>query len=296
MIARRAQPWLGTLVEIVAEGADMPHLLAASDRAFARIAGIHAAMSFQADDSELTRVNRAAQHGWTPLSPELAAVFHAALEFARASGGLFDPSVAGWLVASGQLPHHPGFPASVRPDWRAIELDGDRVRYARPLLIDLSGIAKGYAVDAALASLAAAGVSAATVNAGGDLARFGDSAVPVHVRLPQRPTHTLQLAALKHGAAATSASYFQPDALRHPSSGQPLCATASVTVLAADCMTADALTKVVAAGFHAADPLHAPVVAEALARHGAQAIVLDGRRALRCDAGGWVDLGLEQAA
>lgn len=288
MIVRRAQPWLGTLVEIVAEGADAPTLNAAIQRAFARIAAVHAAMSFQSADSELTRVNRAAQSDWVALSPDLAAVFAAALDFASVSDGLFDPSVAGWLVESGKLPRHPGLPADTAPDWRAIELDAERVRFTAPLLIDLSGIAKGYAVDAALASLRADGVRAATVNAGGDLARFGDEAVPVHVRLPHRPAQSLHLAELKNGAAATSASYFQPDALRHPGSGDRLCAHSSVTVLAADCMTADALTKVVAA-----DPARAPQV---LAVYQAQAIVLDEGGVAVCDAGAWHDLPLEKAA
>jgi thiamine biosynthesis lipoprotein ApbE len=72
-----------------------------------------------------------------------------------------------------------------------------------------------------------------------------------------------------------------------------LCAGASVTVLAADCMTADALTKVIAAGMHAADAL---LTVEVLGRYGAQAIVLDGAHAMRCGADGWVDLPLEHAA
>ncbi|MGQ9685352.1 MAG: FAD:protein FMN transferase [Thiobacillaceae bacterium] len=296
MILRRAQPWLGTLVEIVAEGDDMSCLLAATDRAFARIAAVHAAMSFQSVDSELTRVNQSAQHDWTTLSPDLAVVFAAALNFARTSAGLFDPSVAGWLVESGHLPRHPGFPGTAAPDWRAIELDGDRVRYARPLLVDLSGIAKGYAVDAALANLLAEGMTAATVNAGGDLARFGDGTVPLHVRIPGHPTHTLQLAELRQGAAATSASYFQPDALRHPASGRPLCVGSSVTVLAADCTTADALTKIVAAGLHSVDGHRKSIVVDMLAHCDAQAVVLDDSRALRCDANGWSALPLEMAA
>lgn len=281
MISRRAQPWLGTLVEIVAEGADDATLIAASDRAFARIAAVHAQMSFQATDSALSRVNREAQHDWVALPRDLAAVFAAALAFARASEGLFDPSVGGRLVESGQLPRHPGFPDTTTTDWRGIELEGDRVRYTQPLLVDLSGIAKGYAVDVALASLRDAGLAAATVNAGGDLARFGGT-TPVHVRLPQHPTQSVRLAELENGAAATSAGYFQPGALRHPHSGDALCAETSVTVLAPDCMTADALTKVVAA-----DPACAVGM---LAHHGAQAIVLDGKRAMRSDADGWHDL------
>lgn len=284
MISRRAQPWLGTLVEIVAEGADDATLIAASDRAFARIAAVHAEMSFQDADSALTRVNREAQHDWVALSPDLAAVFAAAMAFARASGGLFDPTVAGRLVESGQLPRHTGFPNAATTDWRSIEFDGDRVRYAQPLLVDLSGIAKGYAVDVALATLRDAGLASATVNAGGDLARFGDGPTPIHVRLPQRPTQSVRLAELENGAAATSAGYFQPDALRNPRTGETLCAETSVTVLAPDCMTADALTKVVAA-----DPTCA---ARVLVRYGAQAIRLDRDSAILSDADGWHALPL----
>jgi Membrane-associated lipoprotein involved in thiamine biosynthesis len=279
MILRRAQPWLGTLVEIVAEGADDATRLAASQQAFARVAEVHAAMSFQSAASELTQVNRAAQTDWVALSPDLAAVFAAALDVAHASDGHFDPSIGGWLVESGHLPRHADFPDAPSPDWRAIELDADRVRYRRPLLVDLSGIAKGYAVDAALARLRAAGVVAATVNAGGDLARFGVAAIAVEVRLPQQPTHTLRLAELRDGAAATSASYFQPGVLRHPASGAALCANSSVTVLAADCTHADALTKAVAA-----DRAGAP---QLLARFGAHAIVLGPDDAQACDADGW---------
>lgn len=288
MISRRAQPWLGTLVEIVAEGADDATRIAASDRAFARIAAIHGQMSFQDADSSLSHVNRAAQHDWVALPPDLAAVFAAALAFARASDGLFDPTVAARLVESKLLPRHAGFPAAATVDWRGVEFDGDRVRYAHPLLVDLSGIAKGYAVDVALTSLRDAGLSAATVNAGGDLARFGDSPTPLHVRLPRHPTRSVRLADLENGAAATSAGYFQPDALRDPRSGETLCAETSVTVLAPDCMTADALTKVVAADAAGATRL--------LARHGAQAVVLGHTRAMRSVGDAWLDLPLGSAA
>lgn len=288
MIQRRAQPWLGTLVEITAEGDGAAALVAASDRAFARVAAVHAAMSFQDADSALSRLNRTAQRDWTALTPDLAAVLACALDVARASRGLFDPSVAGRLVEAGLLPRHASFPAATVTDWQAIEFDGDRVRFAAPLLIDLSGIAKGYAVDRALACLVEAGVAAATVNAGGDLALAGAVGVPVYVRLPHQPTTSLRLAELTHGAAATSADYFQPGHLRHPRSGAALCTTSSVTVLAADCTTADALTKPVAA-----DPAGAPAL---LARYKAQAIRLDAAGASVCDADGWRPLPLEQAA
>jgi thiamine biosynthesis lipoprotein len=288
MMLRRAQPWLGTLVEISAEGVDEAVMNRAIDRAFACVARVHAAMSFQAPDSELTYINRTAQTGWVRLTPALATVFAAAIDFARASDGLFDPSVAGWLVEAGQLPQHPGLPDAPAPNWRAIDLDGARVRYTQPLLVDLSGIAKGYAVDSALASLAADGAEEATVNAGGDLAHFGPTGVPVYVRLPHLPTHRLRVAEVQNGAVATSGGYFQPAALLHPVSAVPLCAQGSVTVFAPNCMTADALTKVVAA-----DAAHAPQI---LAAYGAQAIVLKPDEARFCDANGWHELPLQEPA
>lgn len=291
---QRAQPWLGTLVEIAAEGADPATLNAAIERAFARVAAIHGAMSFHDVDSELSCVNRHAAHDWVALSDDLARVFSAALDFAAASDGLFDPSVAPWLVETGHLPRHPHMPAESTPDWQAIELDGDRVRFAHPLLVDFGGIAKGYAVDAALSVLRSAEMSSARVNAGGDLARFGESAEPVRVRHPLQPTHSLHLADLQNGAVATSAGYYQAEAaaspLRHPHTGGELCRTLSVSVLAPTCLAADALTKIVAA-----DPLRAPAL---LGCHGAQAALIDPFSPTIAigDGDGWRNLPYEAAA
>jgi thiamine biosynthesis lipoprotein len=294
MTMQRARPWLGTLVDIAASGSDHGALPAAIDRAFARVASIHAAMGFHDTVSELSQINRNAARDWVALSGDMAQVLAAVCAFAAASDGVFDPSIAPWLVASGQLPFHPGCANHAAPDWRAIELDGDRVRFTQPLLLDLGGIAKGYAVDAALAVLHDAGLAHARVNAGGDLARFGDTAAPVRVRHPLYPTQMLQLADLQTGAVAPSAGYYQNglSPLRHPSSGAELCRHDSISVLAPDCMTADALTKIVAA-----EPARAPTL---LARYHAQALRLaveDDALALSiCDATGWRDIPRELAA
>jgi thiamine biosynthesis lipoprotein len=273
---------------------DPAMLNAAIERAFARVAALHGALSFHAVDSELSRVNRHATRDWVALSDDLARVFSVALDFAAASDGLFDPSVAPWLVETGHLPRHPHMPAEPTPDWQAIELDGDRVRFARPLLIDFGGIAKGYAVDAALAVLRDAGMDSARVNAGGDLARFGDNTEPVRVRHPAHPTHSLHLADLQNGAVATSAGYYQAEAiaspLRHPHTGSELCRSLSVSVLAPTCLVADALTKIVAA-----DPLHATAL---LGRQGAQAILIEPTSTAITigDGDGWRTLQYEAAA
>ena len=168
------------------------------------------------------------------------------------------------------------------------------MRFTQPLLLDLGGIAKGYAVDAALAVLRDAGLASARVNAGGDLARFGDAAAPVQVRHPLVPTQMLHLAELQNGAVATSAGYYQHGAspLRHPGSGAELCRHDSISVLAPDCMTADALTKIVAA-----EPARAPAL---LARYRAQALRLavgdSGLTLSVCDGAGWREILSKAAA
>jgi thiamine biosynthesis lipoprotein len=288
MMVRRAQPWLGTVVELAVEGEAVSQLHTAIDTSFARIAAIHRALSFQSPDSELTRLNRCAQRDWVAPSSDLVRVLAAALEFAHASAGGFDPTVAAHLLVSGHLPRHAGFPDAPVVDWQAIEFDGERVRFHAPVIIDLSGIAKGYAVDQALVCLRACGAVAASVNAGGDLARFGIRAAPVHLRLPKQPTAMLSVAVLVNGAIATSAGYFQPGHLRDPRDDTVLCETSSVSVLAADCLTADALTKAVAA-----DMARAPAL---LARYCAQAVLLDPRGAWMGSPDGWKPLSLELAA
>jgi thiamine biosynthesis lipoprotein len=96
-------------------------------------------------------------------------------------------------------------------------------------------------------------MTAGKVNAGGDLRVFGDTAQHIYVRAPNEHTHTIPLLELTQGAAATSAGYYSErlhqgrmvTPIIHPHSGAACESGLSVTVLAKDCMTADALTKVV---------------------------------------------------
>jgi thiamine biosynthesis lipoprotein len=273
---QRARPLLGTLVEIAAGGAPANEVQAAISRAFARIEEIQTRMSWHNRESELSCLNRAAHRGWMEISPDLASVLRMAMDLARHSDGLFDPTIAPLLCESGHLPRHPDAPPdAAAAAWHAIELETNRVRFAQPLAIDLGGIAKGYAVDAALAVLAEAGLESARVNAGGDLARFGLQPEAIRVRHPRHPVHTLHLIDLQNGAVATSAGYYQTrcnvdqrvSPLRHPKTHASLCLDDSISVVAPTCMLADALTKVVAA-----DPAGAPARLRAF---GAQALHLD---------------------
>ncbi|MFP5465879.1 MAG: FAD:protein FMN transferase, partial [Gammaproteobacteria bacterium] len=171
------------------------------------------------------------------------------------SDGRFDVSVAPELLRHGYLPRHAGFaPPAPEASWRHIELlPGDRVRLARPLHLDLGGIAKGYAVDCAIGALQAAGVAAGRVNAGGDLRLFGGVEEAIHVRHPHAATRLLPLCQLGEGAVATSATYYTGrlmdgrtvSPLIDAATRQPCAGGRSVSVLAGRCAVADALTKVV---------------------------------------------------
>jgi thiamine biosynthesis lipoprotein len=251
----RAWPLLGTLVEMTVDGLPPAAAHVALERAHAEVERVHRLMSFQDPASELTQLNLRACEEPVPVSAALWEVLQTAQAVARASGGLFDITIASTLMRLGYLPRHPGFGAGpAYGGWEDVQLlDGQRVRYARRLYLDLSGIAKGYAVDRAIAALRHSGASGGLVNAGGDLRCFGAAAQTVHVRHPAAPTQLLPLLALREGAVATSAHYFarreqagRPlTPLIHPLHRTPVEGDLSVTVLAPSCMLADALTKVV---------------------------------------------------
>lgn len=240
MIAR-ARPLLGTLVEMRCVARDAAPL----EAAFAAVATVQRLMSFHDTGSELSALNRGARHEPCAVHPWTWKVLRACAELHAASRGLFDPAVAPQLVRAGLLPA----PSEAWPDPQArfgdVQfLPGRRIGYRRPLWLDLGGIAKGFAVDAAIATLRARGVRTAVVNAGGDLRAMGPEPVPIVLRDPLQPARLLAAGSLRNGACATSGDYFTAGALRTPAGGA--VAAGSITVLARRCLHADALTKVVA--------------------------------------------------
>ena len=261
---RRAQPWLGTLVEIsIADALDDAAVNLAFGRAFDAIVTVHGVMSFHDPDSDVSRINRAAPGAVLDIDPATAVVLSAALALAQQSDDLFNPFCAPRLVEWDYLPA----PAGPVPDWTAplstLALTGCRLMKQAPAWIDLGGIAKGYAVDAAVTALQDCGIVSACVNAGGDLRAFGPDKWPVQLRDPHQPTKAAYATMLCDAALATSAIYFSSkerrgqlrSAMVHGRAGEPVLRNISVSVSAPSCMMADGLTKVVAtsgdAGHHA---------------------------------------------
>ncbi len=140
-------------------------------------------------ESELSRLNRAAGQ-WFRASELLFSCVEQALEAARSTGGLFDPTLLRAIetlgydrdfaeIARREAPAHPA-PDPARSStcatggWRAIALDRTQRRIRLPVGagLDLGGIAKGWAADLAFARYCDA-FPGALINLGGDLRLHG---------------------------------------------------------------------------------------------------------------------------
>jgi len=259
MVAR-ARIALGTLVEIALPASEATEQR--FDAGFDAIAHIHARMSPNDPQSDLARIARDAHRRAVVVDPDTWAVLELALTLWRESRGMFDVTVAQGM-ARGRLD--------------ALRLQRDfHVRANVAISLDLGGIAKGHAVDRAVAALRAAGATAGRVNAGGDLGTFGAGEwMAVRVRDPATPQVAIHLFDITDFAVATSADYFaSTPALREPRSRLARTFGGSVTVAAPTCAIADALTKIVAL-----DPGHAPAI---LARHAAHAFRIGDGGDARC--------------
>lgn len=272
--AQRCKPLLGTYVEVNLTGPlERAQLLALSQVAFDRMQSIHTAMSFHEAGSELSKLNRSVVNEWVEISADMRAVLSFSLAMSAASDGVFDITVAGRLVELGLLPKI-DMSNAVPANWRAIELGEEGVRFGGRVMIDLGGVAKGYAVDMAVQALKEAVPETVrfSVNAGGDLRFSHPEQERVHIRTAEKNGGTIILKP-PFASVATSASYFidgAPSAIIDPFSAVNIeMERRSVSVFAESCMRADALTKVVAL---------LPDTATILEAHTARALVLlDGR-------------------
>jgi len=239
----RCKPAMGTYVKISVEADESDdELLGYSEAAFAAIARIDRLMSFHNPDSELTRVNQAAHLGPVPISAELWRVLDFALALSRQTGGAFDVTIAAAMARQGRLPRH-GEPPEPGGDWRAVILTPGQVHFSRKLWLDLGGIAKGFAVDCALAAVPEA--CSVVVDAGGDIKMRPWRQRTIGIRVPGRPGVVLPVP-MKAAAVASSSADFSEGghAIVSPATGSPIESALGVSVFAPSCMVADALTKV----------------------------------------------------
>jgi len=231
-------------------------------------------MSTYRDDSELSLVNRRAALEPVCVSPETFRLLQNSLDFSRQSQGAFDITVAPlvrlWKQAALQnrLPSESEINrAKANVGYEKLQLSEQHQTVAftqNGVELDVNAIAKGYAVDQALAALRRPGVAAALVDIGGEIACFGQDepakdwligiqdpfADDTDDPLSKRPRWFIRLT---NRAVATSGNYRRYVVINgknfshiiDPGTGQPAMNLPSVTIVADTCEKADALATAV---------------------------------------------------
>jgi thiamine biosynthesis lipoprotein len=239
---------------------------AALDAVAGSLAEVVRAMSTYEAGSELSRFNRHAATTPFPLSAATMAVFALARDVSAATGGAFDITVAPVVDAWGFGPDKtPRVPTAAeigrfetRVGWRMLALDvraGAAAKAHPDVRGDLSGIAKGFAVDQATRALDALGIDAYMVEAGGEVRTRGRNAdtrpwqiaIELPDAMPQRPHVIVPLEGQSMATSGDYRIYFERDGQRYcheidPGTGRPIAhGLASVSVVAPECGYADAM-------------------------------------------------------
>jgi len=245
---------------------DVPSVEAIQAEIEQQLAEINQSMSTYDSDSELSRFNHSDTNDWMPVSAPLFAVLTAALEIGRQSSGAFDITIGPLVNLWGfgpenraqDIPNADEIAATLERtghDKLMLDETARAVRKTRAdVYVDLSAIAKGYAVDQLAAILERHGVEHYMIEIGGEIRVRGDNAQQKPWRIgidkPQTHDHAVQkVLTLDNAALATSGNYrnyFMIDDRRYmhvidPATGWPAeSRLASVTVLAETCILADA--------------------------------------------------------
>lgn len=255
---------MGTLVQISVWHGDSAIADAAIEAGFAEITRIEQLLSEWIPTSELSRVNADGSNRPVPVGLDTYSVLERGLQVGELSGGAFDVSWAAlrdvWDFAADPpaLPEPNTLAGAVkRIDFRSVRLQPSprTVHLLRPgMALGLGGIAKGYAVDRAIAAMKALGVTHALVSGGGDVAirgRRGDRSWKVGIQHPRgRQGELLAVIEAHDEAVVTSGDYerfMTVDGRRYhhiidPRTGMPARGLMSVTVIAQSAMDADAFS------------------------------------------------------
>ncbi len=252
---------------IVVYGEDESKLANAVNAAFDEVDRIDRLMSHYKPESPLSQLNRQAASEAVKVEPELFDFISECLRYSRESDGAFDVTVGpllktwGFFRGEGRMPKASELAeARSKVGWRHVILDGKEktIRFDHAgVELDLGGIAKGYAVDKAVAVLRQQGVQRALVSACGSTiyglgAPPGEDGWEVKLRDPLSSQKTAMSVRLKDRALSVSGSYekfFDLGGKRYshifdPRTGWPVQGVLSVAVLTDTGTAGDALDNV----------------------------------------------------
>lgn len=217
-------------------------------------------------EGELAVLNRALAKGEpAPVSDELAMLIRRSADISRRTGGFFDPGVGGLVALWGFGADEP--PAGPPPEAAAIDAivarhpsiaevvveNGSARSPNTAVQLDFGAIAKGYAVDLAIAWLRELGIENAIVNAGGNLraiGRHGDRPWRIGIRDPRGPGVLASIEVEGDESIVTSGDYerfYEWGGRRYhhiidPRTGRPAEGLTSTTVIHPEAALADAAT------------------------------------------------------
>lgn len=248
---------MGTQVRLsVPRDAFAPRLY---EEAFSAIREVDKDLTIHRQSSELSQLN-ANPGSWRAGSRTLLQVSQAALRFGDLTGGALDVTVLPILRRLGFAPSFVSEAGAVREvvDYTKLRVRNDRILLeSGGYAVDFGGIAKGFAVDEALAGLRASGIDSGLIDAGGDLYAFGrpetDRKWRIGIRDPFRPDSLFATIEVEDEAVATSGTYAQTrviDGVRQshivdPKTGRSVTEVVSATVLSRSTMSADALATAI---------------------------------------------------
>ena len=273
----RARFLMGTRLSIVLAA---PAPDAAFEAAFAEVARLEGALSNWSEASEISRLNREAAGDAFRCSPDLFGAVRAALRWAEATDGAFDPTVeplvralglrdpGGRLPDAAGPPRHMtggpvggagvgGGPAAAPVGWwhvRADEASRSIAFDAPGVGLDLGGIGKGFALDAAARVLRRIGFRDALLDFGGQVLAAGSapggSPWPVGIAAPGRRSEAAFWIAVRDRSVSTSGNDERAidgpagpiGHILDPARRAPALYGGEVTVVARDATTADALS------------------------------------------------------
>lgn len=239
------------------EGASPKPAQTAVESVFARVNQV---MNRYDPESELSQLNAHADFHPRAVSPELYFVLEQASAISGKTAGAFD-------ITFGSVGYLYDYRKGIQPgasklkekrklvDYRSVELDAGRVRYKKPgVMVDLGGIAKGYAVDQSIQVFKEQGIEAARVSAGGDMRLLGSrKGLPwvIGVKDPRQTDQQAVRLPLENVAISTSGDYerfFFDDKgkrIHHilsPETGRPANGIQSVTIIGPTALETDGLS------------------------------------------------------
>ncbi|MED5387371.1 MAG: FAD:protein FMN transferase [Pseudomonadota bacterium] len=258
-------PTMGTTWSVKFSGAPDKGVEALKEDIEAALEQVNAQMSTYRADSDLSRFNQAEAGTLMALPDDTVTVISSAFRISSMTGGAYDVTVGPLVNLWGFGPDPDRFEppsddeisrARARVGWQQLLLNGNELLQPGEVYVDLSSIAKGFAVDKVAELMERRGVKNYLVEVGGELRGRGSKPYGQPWRVAvERPIAGVRevekIVTLKDMAVATSGDYrnfFESDGQLYshtldPRTGYPVTHTlASVSVLHPSAMMADGLS------------------------------------------------------